>query len=354
MSDDILDSIELEKDEVQQPPLSFSDTIERVSESYLELLELVFSKLNSKELRELFQTEMDTIRNKYNKNGYVILTFITDNFLYCLEHIVDHNGDYFLYQTEKVKSKSGKIRKNKLSKIVGSVYLKTVIEEMDSKTINLIFSRIHDLFHMLSIREENKIVFQKEYIEFIHENFGENKNYNKIIMVVENTDDILNQEEEEPEVEAPEESPDEKGNDVENKKDKKKKKSKGMFDNMMNPDFIKNLENTKIARLAKNISEKIKIEDFPLLNDPSKLFESFTGNNNEGGNDLQNLMKTVIQEVQSSFQDNKLDETDLIQEAQGIMQNMGGLNPMDLFGKGENGENKGLGMFEKLFSNISK
>jgi hypothetical protein len=197
-------------------------------------------------------------------------------------------------------------------------------------------------------------VFQKEYIEFIHENFGENKNYNKIIMVVENTDDILNQEEEEPEVEAPEESPDEKGNDVENKKDKKKKKSKGMFDNMMNPDFIKNLENTKIAKLAKNISEKIKIEDFPLLNDPSKLFESFTGNNNEGGNDLQNLMKTVIQEVQSSFQDNKLDETDLIQEAQGIMQNMGGLNPMDLFGKGENGENKGLGMFEKLFSNISK
>ena len=184
MSDDILDSIELEKDEVQQPPLSFSETVERVSETYLELLDLISSKLNSKELREQFQSEIENIRNKYSKNGYVLLTFITDNFLYCLEHIVDHNGDYFLYQTEKVKSKSGKIRKNKLSKIVGSVYLKTVIEETDSKTINLIFSKLHELFQMLSIREENKIVFHKEYIEFIHENFGENKNYNKIIRTV--------------------------------------------------------------------------------------------------------------------------------------------------------------------------
>ena len=70
-------------------------------------------------------------------------------------------------------------------------------------------------------------------------------------------------------------------------------------------------------------------------------------------------MKTVIQEVQSSFQENKLDESDLISEAQGIMNNMGGFNPMDLFkgSGGEDGEDgqKGFdfGMIEKMFSNLT-
>jgi hypothetical protein len=355
MSDDILDSVELEKDEAPTF-LSYSETVEQISEHYFELLHSLLPKINNKELQDLLKSETENIRNKYSKNGYAILTFLTDNYLYCLEHIVDHNGDYFLYQTEKVKSKSGKIRKNKLSKIAGSILLKTLIEELDSKTINFIFLKIHEIFLKLTFQEENKISFHKEYIEFIHENFGENKNYNKIIMVLENTDEILNQEEEEPEEEAQVGEDPSDNSSTGTKKDKKKKKNKGgMFENMMNPDFIKNLENTKIAQLAKNISEKIKIEDFPMLSDPSKLFESFTGGNPENGNDFQNLMKTVIQEVQTSFQDNKLNETDLIQEAKGIMNNMGGLNPMDLFGKKEDGKDGlNMGMFEQMFSHISK
>jgi len=354
MSDDILDSIELEKDNNDVILLSYNDIVKKISDGYFELLNKISSKIeNNKELYNLFIEEMETLKGKYSKNSMIMLTLLTDNFLYCLEHIVDHNGDYFLYQMEKVKGKNGKVRKNKISKIVGSILFKTVLQEMDNKTINSVFTNIHELFTMITDTKENKISFKKEYIEYIHENFSENKNYNKIIMVLENTDEILNQEEEE--IEEPVEE-----TVKSDKKDKKsKKKDKGMFENMMNPDFIKNLENTKIAKLAKNISEKINIEDFPLLNDPSKLFESFTnpGSNGDGGNNnLQDLMKTVIQEVQTSFKDNKLDENDLISEAQGIMNNMGGFNPMDLFnGGGEDGEKKGFdfGMIEKMFSNLT-
>jgi hypothetical protein len=93
-------------------------------------------------------------------------------------------------------------------------------------------------------------------------------------------------------------------------------------------DFIKGLENTKIAQLAKSISEKLNIDDFPLLSDPSKLLSSLGNPGEEGG--IQNLLKFVMSEVEESFKGDKLNEKDLIGEAQNIMgqfKNMSGIDP---------------------------
>ena len=67
----------------------------------------------------------------------------------------------------------------------------------------------------------------------------------------------------------------EKDDEKDEKKKKGKKKSKssqkgGMFEDA----FMKGLEGTKIAQLAKNISSKIKPQDFPELDDPMKLMSS--------------------------------------------------------------------------------
>ena len=66
-----------------------------------------------------------------------------------------------------------------------------------------------------------------------------------------------------------------------------------------------------------NISEKINMDDFPSLNDPSKLLSSLGNPSEEGG--IQNLLKFVIDEVQGAFKDNNLNENDLVNEAQDIM-----------------------------------
>lgn len=57
---------------------------------------------------------------------------------------------------------------------------------------------------------------------------------------------------------------------------------------------MKGLETTKIAQLAKNISEKINIDDFPALNDPSKLLSSLTDSSSEENGGIQNLLKFVV------------------------------------------------------------
>ena len=118
----------------------------------------------------------------------------------------------------------------------------------------------------------------------------------------------------------------------ESSKDKKKgKKGKNSGPNI-GQDFIKGIENTKIAQMAKSISEKINLEDFPILTDPSKLLSTLT-NPEEGLGSIGGLMEVVMKEVQSSFQSGgEGNENDLISEAQNIMGKLNGTNldPMNL------------------------
>lgn len=118
---------------------------------------------------------------------------------------------------------------------------------------------------------------------------------------------------------------------------------------------MKNLENTKIAQLAKNISEKINIDDFPALSDPSKLLSSLGGNSFEDGG-IQNLLKFVVGEVEQAFKSNNLDEKDLMSEAQNIMgqfQNMSGFDPLSLLNNNKD-NNIDLSQFANIFSKMGK
>ena len=113
-----------------------------------------------------------------------------------------------------------------------------------------------------------------------------------------------------------------------NKKSKESKGSKGSKKNKngnLGEDFIKGIEDTKIAQMAKNISEKINLDEFPILTDPSKLL-SMLSNPEEGLGSIGGLMDVVMKEVKSSFDETNTNEKDLIGEAQNIMGKLSGTN----------------------------
>lgn len=329
------------------PP--FSEVINKINEQYL----LFFNELTEKfkyheELIGPLQSDLKAFNDKLPENNNFIINTITDNFLFCLEQISDHNADYFIYQKEKITKKNGKVYKNKLSKIGNRTLLKRVLKESNNNYSDTIFSTIISYFMLLTVKNENDvIIFNSDYINYVKENFTENKNFSKMIMVIDNLDNILNAHECQ-EVEQ-EEQEQEHEQVVKTKSKKNKNKKKG--GDGIGPDFMKGLENTKIAQLAKNISEKINIEDFPDLSDPSKLLSSLSNSSENGG--IQNLLKFVVGEVEEAFKGNNLNEKELVNEAQDIMgkfQNMSGFDPMAMLKNG----NFDMNQFADIFANMKK
>ena len=258
-----------------------------------------------------------------------------------------------IYQKEKFTKKNGKTYKNKLPKIGNRTLLKKILSEAESKSVPKIFKDIIDMFMILTFKNEyNIILFNEDFIDYVKENFDENKNFSKMIMVIDNVNNILDSKLEEIDESQiiEEDSEDEiKKSKSKSKNKKDKNKSKGAI----GPDFLKGLENTKIAQLAKNISEKINIDDFPALSDPSKLLSSLGDSSSEGG--IQNLLKFVVGEVEGAFKDNTLNEKELIGEAQNLMgqfQNMSGFDPMSLLSGDK--DNIDINQFANIFSKMGK
>ena len=328
---------------------SFLENIKIINDKYLNLLNSISEKFQShEEISESLELDIKFFNDKLLENNYKIISHITDNYLFCLEQISDNNSDYFIYQKEKKVKKNGKIFKNKLSKIGNKTLLKTILEESDNKFIGKIFNTINEIFDLLIIKKDDNISFNNDYIEYVKQNFNDNKNYNKILMVFDNINNILNTNNEEVEDEIVE------NNEVEiiNEKDKKKKKNKGKSG--ISDDFLKNLESTKIAQLAKSIGEKINVDDFPDISDPSKLLSSLSNPSSEEGSGIQNLLKFVVGEVEEAFKKNDLNQNDLINEAQNIMgqfQNMSGFDPTSFL---KNNKNMDLSQFADIFSKMKK
>ena len=336
--------------------MTFLEITNLINEQYL----LFFSELLEKfkyhdELIGPLQSDIKAFNDKLPLDNNFIVETLTDNFLFCLEQISDHNTDYFIYQKEKIPKKNGKVYKNKLPKIGNRTLLKRVLKESNNNYSITIFKNIINYFTLLTIKDENNVLtFDKDYISYVKENFTENKNFSKMIMVIDNIDNILNAQLKDEEVisEALVEAFDENQLNSTNSSKHKNKKNKGKKNGGgIGPDFMKGLENTKIAQLAKNISEKINIEDFPDLGDPAKLLSSL-GNPSEN-NGLQNLLKFVVGEVEGAFKNNNLNEKDLVNEAQDIMgkfQNASGFDPMSLL----NNNNFDPSKFADIFANMKK
>ena len=345
-----IESVTEEKKEL----LSFEELIQIVNEKYLSFLNELLEKFKYHDhLAGPLDHDFKLAQEKLVENKYQVIDTIINNFLYCLEQLADHNSDYFIYQKEKITKKNGKSYKNKLPKIGNRTLLKKVLSEAESKSVPKIFKDIIDMFMLLTFKNEyNIILFNEDFVDYVKENFDENKNFSKMIMVIDNVNNILDSKLEEiDESQIIEEDSDDeiKKSKSKSKSKKEKNKSKGAI----GPDFLKGLENTKIAQLAKNISEKINIDDFPALSDPSKLLSSLGDSSNEGG--IQNLLKFVVGEVEGAFKDNTLNEKELIGEAQNLMgqfQNMSGFDPMSLL-SGDKG-NIDINQFANIFSKMGK
>lgn len=330
---------------------TFSEAIPIINDKYLSLVDELIEKFKyHSELLGTLEYDLRSIKSKLNDNEHQIIDAVTDNFLFCLEQIADHNSDYFIYQKEKI-TKKNKVYKNKLPKLGPKTLLKRVLKECDTKYNSHIFKTIIDILMYFTFKDENDTLqFTNEYIEYVKDNFDDNRNFSKMIMVFDNTDNILNASQaiDDQAVNDENESWTEPVKDKNGKKGKKKSKdSKGFIA----PEFMKNLENTKIAQLAKNISDKINMDDFPELTDPMKLLSSLGNPSEEGG--IQNLLKFVIGEVETSFKNNNMNEKDLINEAQSMMgnfSNLSGVDPMKMFKDG----NLDINQFANIFSKMGK
>ena len=320
---------ELENEDEDVLEITFDQLLNAINERYFQLLNKVYTIMeNHESISKSIQYDIEYLKDKLIENPFAVLIFITDNYLYCLEQIKDRNSDFFIYQKEKTVKKSGKSIKNKITRLGNKTSLKAILSQVKRDTTLVLFNDIIDIFKLLTYEEDNIFNFHDDYLEFIQENFKHNKNFNKISIVLENIDSIIGSfdddvlEEEEYEKKMKESQKTNKKNISRDKKNK---------DENIGGDFLKGIEDTKIAKMAKQISEKINLEDFPILQDPTKLLSTLT-NPEEGMGSIGGLMEVVMKEVQSSFQDNNSNENDLVNEAQNIMGKLSGsgLDPVNL------------------------
>lgn len=311
------------------------EKIESITGMYIQLMGKINETFRYHEGLSKIDHYLDEMKNDLETNPLLVISHLTSNYLAYLEPIKDKNYDFFTCQKRYSKKKDGKIIKNKVTNIIGKIMLKEVLIENNLDLNDTIFNQLVEMFKLLLNEKGDE--FENSYIKFVKENYNTSRNYNKMLIVMDNvedilSDDLISDEEEEIEVEDANEMDDtdninvEKGSDKNNNKNKKKNKKKGGMDE----GFFKNLENSSIAKLAKNISEKIKPEDFPELNDPSKLLSGL-GNpgamGEEGG--IGNLLKFVVSEVESAIKSDNMKESDLVNDAQNLMS---GINPADLMG----------------------
>lgn len=325
--DDNVDDGGINDEDENVMELTFEQLIEVISEKYFGFLNKVDNIFeNHDTLSKSIKHDIQYLQDKHQSNPYAVLVTITDNYLYCLEQIKDKNIDFFKYQKDKVMKKKGgskgsvKVIKNKITKIGNNTALKDILSNIKTETSKELFNEIIEIFKLLIYEDEDIYNFHDDYLEFVKENFDTNKNFNKIMMVIDNIDSIMgNLEDDELEEQEYEEK-------MKSEKEKESKKKKGKKkDGNVGEEFIKGIEDTKIAQMAKNISEKINLDDFPILTDPSKLLSTLT-NPEEGLGSIGGLMDVVMNEVKSSFEQSNTNENDLINEAQNIMGKLSGTN----------------------------
>ncbi len=385
MADEILESSLSEiqqtnvSEEAQQyvdpSKLSIKDVCQIIHDQYVEMLGNVEKSIvHDVELQNAIKRDTKLYLEKVEKNGLLqILYVLTDNYLYCLEAIKDHNCDYFSYQEEKIKKKSGKVEKVKITTLVGKTTLKRVIAEAPELINNQIFDTLVQAFIFLCIKKEGRYEFRKEYLKYVHENFEDNRNYSKMKLMIENVDSILD--EYNPDDYKPAPKVEENDDKKKSKKGKKSKKDSdegedpfGFFTKSAGDNLVKNLESSKIGQIAKNISNKMSENEFPMLKDPSQFLASLTNPNAENG--LGDLIKFVMGEVQTSLETQNITQDDLMSEASNMMGGLSkltGIDPMKMMGEmkpptmDENGNTDNVpdfsqfaGIFEGLGKELQK
>jgi hypothetical protein len=112
------------------------------------------------------------------------------------------------------------------------------------------------------------------------------------------------------------------------------------------------LENSKLAKLAKEISNEINPDDILNLegdmkdmDNPMKLFQSLLSGDKDKG--VGKLMTTVCDKLKNKMENGEVNQEDLLNEATSLLQNMGGL------GAGENKDGPDLSGMMSMMQNLS-
>ena len=353
---------------VDPSKMKIKDVCKIIHEQYMSVIDetIEFFKYHD-ELSVSLPRDKKSYLEKVESNGpQQILYNLTSNFLYCLEAIKDHNSDYFAYQADKIKKKSGKTEKVKISCLIGKTTMKRIVAEASEELTHKIFDMLVQAFIFLCVQEDGALSFRKEYLKYVNDNFEDSTHFSKMKLMIENVDTILDEynpadyqktdEEKEAEEAARKAA---KGGKGGKSKGKKGKSGSSGDDEGANPfDFftksagdnlVKNLENSKIGQIAKNISSKMTESDFPMLRDPSQLLASLTNPGAENG--LGDLIKFVMAEVQTNLETNNISHTDLMGEAQGMMGGLSkltGIDPTKMMGPGGFGGSEGTGGLEGM------
>ena len=247
---------ECTEDEDDCIELSFDEIIPIINQKYLNAI----SNLNSlfkhhKELGPSIKNDIEKMKENLITDKYHILNILTDNYLYCLEEVKDLNADFFVYQEVKKIKKKGKVTKSKISKIGEKTSLKEILPNLKTKTCQIFFKDVFEIFELLVYEDENgTFILSEDYLEYIKAVFSSNKNYNKILLVIDNIDNIFSNYDENEIDEQINQSILQEQKEKENKKNKKdknknKKSSNDGFGNLgesMGENFMKGIEDTKI------------------------------------------------------------------------------------------------------------
>ncbi len=329
---------------VDPSKMKIKEVCKIIHDQYLAVIDesIEFFKYHE-ELSASLPRDKKSYLEKVEANGpQQILYNLTSNFLYCLEAIKDHNSDYFAYQADKIKKKSGKTEKVKISCLIGKTTMKRIVADASEELMHKIFDMLVQSFIFLCTKdgEGSALSFRKEYLKYVNDNFEDSTHFSKMKLMIENVDTILDDydpadyqktdEEKEAEEAARKAAKGGKG-----KKGKKGKSGSGgddanpfdFFTKSAGDNLVKNLENSKIGQIAKNISSKMTENDFPMLRDPSQLLASLTNPGAENG--LGDLIKFVLDEVQTNLESSNISHTDLMGEAQSMMGGLSKLTGID-------------------------
>lgn len=114
------------------------------------------------------------------------------------------------------------------------------------------------------------------------------------------------------------------------------------------------MENSKLAKLAKEISNEINPNDILDLegdmkdmDNPMKLFQSLVSGDKDKG--VGKLMTTVCDKLKNKMENGEVNQNDLLNEATSLLQNMGGLGGMG----GGNNSGPDLSGMMSMMSNLS-
>lgn len=133
---------------------------------------------------------------------------------------------------------------------------------------------------------------------------------------------------------------------------------KSPFEGMNNDPFMKQLESSKIAQFAKELSNELDISDLGLSEKDTNMnsFQDVFGMMGKNPQKLMGLVKTVGDKIQNKMQSGDIQQTELISEAQHLMQSMGNSDVFkNIFKGGKHGRGGGGGLDpQALFQNLAK